>query len=403
AEGRIHGVVLVFRDVTEQERLEEELRRASTLESVGVLAGGIAHDFNNILTGILANLSLARLHTSPGDRVHVRLGEAEKAALRARDLTQQLLTFAKGGAPVKKATSLADVVRDSTAFVLSGSNVSPRFVVEAEPWVVEADAGQLSQVVQNLVLNAQQAMPEGGTLEIRLSNAALEGPTGMPLGPGRYVRLDVVDTGVGIAPQHLPRVFDPFFTTKQKGSGLGLATAYAIVRKHDGHIAVRSQLGQGTALSVYLPAAPTVTPAPVAVPPLPTERGAGRVLVMDDDALIRETAEALLGELGYAVTLARDGAEAIRVYRAALDEGQPFDAVVLDLTVPGGMGGRQAIEELRRVDPEIRAVVSSGYSEDPVMADFRRHGFTAVMAKPYTIQEMSAVLGRVVGPPEATA
>ncbi|MDP2313661.1 MAG: PAS domain S-box protein, partial [Pseudomonadota bacterium] len=394
--GNIVGAVLVFRDITDKERIDAELQRANTLESIGVLAGGIAHDFNNILTSVLANVSLARALLPPDHVASGRVGEAERAAIRARELTQQLLTFARGGAPVRTPTSLAAVVRESAGFVLSGSAIRARFGIDPHPWVVEVDAGQISQVVQNLVLNATQAMPDGGVVDIDVRNVRLEDPTGLPLPAGAYLQVDVADQGVGIERAHLRRIFDPFFTTKATGSGLGLATAYAIVQKHDGHIAVVSEPGRGARFSVYLPTS-RVQRLVEAPSPTALTRGNGRVLVMDDDAAVRATLADLLDALGYTVELTTDGADAVAAYERALRTNSRFSCAVLDLTVPGGMGGLQTVRALNVLDPHLRAIVSSGYSEDPVMAEFQRHGFVDVLRKPYTMRELSAVLARVVG------
>jgi PAS domain S-box-containing protein len=403
--GNIVGAVLVFRDITDKERIDAELQRATTLESLGVLAGGIAHDFNNILTSVLANVSLASLLLPAEHPAHARVAEAERAALRARDLTQQLLTFARGGAPVRTPTSIAAVVRESAGFVLSGSALRARYTIDPQPWVVEADAGQISQVVQNLVLNAMQALfpgaqdvPDGASIDIEVHNVHVDAPSALPLPPGAYVRVDVADHGQGIERAHLPRIFDPFFTTKPNGSGLGLASAYAIVKKHDGHIAVVSEPGHGARFSVYLPIAGVAHRAAPPDVPATVVRGVGRVLVMDDDAAVRSTIADLLGALGYSVALTADGTEAVAIWRRALDSAAPFHCALLDLTVPGGMGGLRTLRALRAVDPAVRAIVSSGYSEDPVMANFVSHGFVDVLRKPYTMREVSAVLARVVGP-----
>jgi two-component system cell cycle sensor histidine kinase/response regulator CckA len=396
AQGRIVGAVLVFRDVTEKERIEAELQRATTLESLGVLAGGIAHDFNNMLTGMLANISMARVQAYDAALVRTRLADAENAALRARDLTRQLLTFAKGGAPMRQPTQLGPLVEEWVRFTLAGSNV--RATVRGGPnaWTADVDASQIGQVVQNLVMNAQQAMPNGGDLRVSLTNVVLSEPTGLPIPGGRYLRVEIADHGVGIEPHVLPRVFDPFFTTKAKGSGLGLASAYSIVKKHDGHISVSSEPGRGTTVVVYLPASEDVGSSPHIVHPAAGDRR-GKVLLMDDDDVIRGAAVQMLALLGYRSVATASGEEAIAAYREALDRGEPFDAVILDLTVPGGMGGVPALREIRAFDPSVRAIVSSGYSADPVLARYQDHGFVDVVPKPYSMEELATVLGRVVG------
>jgi len=393
ADSKVIGMVFVFRDVTEHERLEQELIRATRLESVGVLAGGIAHDFNNILTGVMGNLALAQLDIDAKSDVGIRLRDAEKATLRARDLTQQLLTFAKGGEPVRAAVQLSTIVRETTTFALHGSNVKPIFQFETDLWPADADKGQIGRVVQNLVINAIQAMPSGGILRLSAKNEKVTGLAQPGLVPGNYVQISIADTGEGIKPEHLPRIFDPYFTTKQTGSGLGLAAVYSIVKKHRGHIDVESTLGQGTQFRIWLPVALAVTNNATTPPmPLPPEKFSGRVLFMDDEEVIRRMAVLMLKRLGFEVECAVDGAEAVAKFRMARAEGKPFTLVVMDLTVPGGMGGRDAIMLLKAIDPDVRAIVSSGYSSDPVLANYRAHGFCGVVAKPYRIDDFIQAL-----------
>jgi len=393
ADQRVIGVVLVFQDVTEKHRMEEEFFRMEKLRSLGVLAGGIAHDFNNILTGILGSISLARLSLPDELEPRVRLKEAEQATLRARDLVLQLLTFAKGGSPITENVDLNRIIRESAQFACSGSAVQCDFSLSLDLWLVHGDPGQLSQVVQNLVLNAVQSMPEGGTIRIQAENVAADG--NHPVPPGKYVRVDIQDSGIGIPPEHLPRVFDPFFTTKPRGSGLGLATVHSIIQHHEGHIGVNSQPGKGTTFSLYLPASEQ---KPEALPAR-EERlhsGGGKILIMDDEELVREVMGQMLLKLGYTVSFAADGTEALHVYQQARDQGEPFAAVIMDLTIPGGMGGKEAIGQLLQLDPQAKAIVSSGYSDDPIMSDYRAFGFTGVIAKPYKISDLSAVLQQVL-------
>lgn len=393
--GKTVGVVLVFRDITEQQKHEEERLRARKIESIGLLAGGIAHDFNNILTAIMGNLSLTRLQAGDLPQLASGLADTEKACLRARDLTQQLLTFAKGGAPVKESSPLTDVIRDSARFVTPGSLAHCDFRFADDLWPAHADRGQISQVIQNIVLNAVQAMPDGGTIRIVAENVVCDAAAGPELPPGRYVRISIRDEGCGIKPEHLSRVFDPYFTTKRRGTGLGLATAYSIVKRHDGRLTVASEPGMGTVFEIHLPAAagPVTRENP---PAAAAPRGAGRVLVMDDEEMLLVLAARALRKFGYEPVLAKDGAEAIQLYRTALDTTQPIAAVILDLTVPGGLGGRETMQRLREIDPHVRAIVSSGYSNDPVMAAFRDYGFSGVVAKPYAVEHLIAVLGEVL-------
>jgi len=381
----------IFRDVTQSRQMEVEAARAQQLESLGGLAGGIAHDFNNMLTAILGNLTLARLRSPPEGEVVARLEEAERATLRARDLTQQLLTFSRGGAPVRREVHAEDLAAEAARFALAGS--SSECVVKAADglWSAELDPAQVGQVIQNLVLNADQSMPDGGKISVWLENEEVGQGSLLPLAPGRYVRIAVTDEGAGILPEHATRVFDPYFTTKPSGTGLGLATAFSIVQRHAGHLTFTSRVGHGTTFSVYLPATGRLC-GPLCPDPDPPSRGGGRVLLMDDEEMIRAAAGDMLEFLGYRVEMARDGEEALQMYQERQRAGERFDAVVMDLTVPGGMGGREAAERLLALDSEARIVASSGYSNDPIMAEPQRYGFCGVAAKPYRLDTIAAVL-----------
>jgi len=388
--GGVAGFVIVFRDVTDAARVEEERRTVERLESVGLLAGGIAHDFNNLLAGIFGNLTLARLDLPPGSPAAERLEAAERAALRARGLTQQLLTFAKGGAPVRRLLPIGPLVADWTTFALRGAHSRPALALPDNLWPVEVDPDQLAQVIGNLVLNADQAMPGGGVVEVSARNVP-EGelPDGLaPAGP--CVEISVRDHGVGISTEQLGRVFDPYFTTKPHGSGLGLTTCQAIVRKHDGHIRVDSARGVGSVFRVYLPALPGEKTAPVEESV--ASQGQGRVLVMDDDESVRDVCRAMLERLGYEPEVVPDGADAVARYVQARESERPFAAVLMDLTVPGGMGGKDAIRALLSIDPNTRAVAVSGYSGDAVAAECQTHGFRAFVAKPFTIAALARAL-----------
>jgi len=387
-DGEIIAGIEVSRDVTYRKRMESEILRTDKLDSLGILAGGIAHDFNNLLTAIVGNISVARAQLNDNDQALRRLGEAEKACFRARDLTQQLLTFSKGGEPVKKETYITELVKDAAGFALRGSPSRCEFSIPEDLWPVEVDEGQMTQVINNLVINAHQAMPGGGMVRASCENVLVTRYNGLPLADGKYVKITVEDRGAGISKEHLNKIFDPFFTTKQKGSGLGLATSYAIVKKHEGHIAVESVPGAGAAFSVYLPARDSGPVGGNIVSPA-LRRGTGRILVMDDDPSVREVASQMLAAIGYEVTSVADGEEAIGLYEQAMREGRPFHAVIMDLTVSGGMGGAEAMRRLRQMDPGVKAIISSGYSNDPLMADYRKHNFAAVVSKPYRLLDLS--------------
>ena len=395
ADNEILGVVLVFRDVSARQQLEDERLKASKLESIGLLAGAIAHDFNNILTAILGNISLAKLYTAPEDKIYDRLSEAEKASLWAKDLTHQLLTFARGGAPVKKTLAIGEVLKDSAQFAARGSFTVCEFELTADLWAVDADEGQMRQVVHNLVLNAQQAMPNGGRVAISAQNITLPRTNSVGLPGGRYVKIKVEDSGVGIPTEFLSKIFDPYFTTKQRGSGLGLATTYSIVAKHQGLITVESQVGRGTAFWIYLPASHRAL-ADEAAGVAPQGDGSGRLLVMDDESFIRDLLTRLFTHFGYEVDSAADGETAVTMYRTAYEAKRPYDVVIMDLVIPGGIGGREAIVQLREIDPDVCALVSSGYSNDPIMSNYDQYGFAEAVAKPYKNEELRAVVERVM-------
>lgn len=392
-------VLGIIRDMTEHKKLEEETQKMQKLESLGILAGGIAHDFNNLLAAIIGNLSL--LETSPlgeGDMAE-EIELAKAASWQARGLTQQLLTFAKGGAPVKKIVSIAGLLANTVNFSLSGSKVKGELSLPEDLWRVEADEGQITQVINNMLINASQAMPHGGTVRITAENMLLEtdGDNNLPLKRGRYVRVSIQDQGVGIPGEYLHKIFDPYFSTKQDGSGLGLAISYSIIKKHNGHIRVESQPGKGTTFHIYLPALEKEIFAVKKVVEVKLHPGKEKILVMDDRQSVRHMLEDMLIDLGYEVESAGEGSEAVSLYKRARESGKGFDAVILDLTVPGGMGGKETIEELREIDPEVKAIVSSGYSTDPILSDYQCYGFRGAIAKPFEIKALSQVVGEVLG------
>ena len=396
------AILSFLTDITNIRRLEVEQQRVQKLESVSLLAGGIAHDFNNILTAILGNIGMAGAEAAPGSELRNSLEQAEKASLRAKDLTQQLLTFSKGGAPITKLSSLTQLVKDTAGFALRGSNVKCRFSILAGLWHAEIDSGQVSQVIHNLVINAQQAMPSGGSIELRAENFVLSEKqrigSGLPLMEGNYVRVIVADHGSGISAEHLEKIFDPFFTTKKTGSGLGLATSFSIARNHGGHLSVESEPGSGSTFYLYLPASTqTAAPKPARKVASKAVVGKARILVMDDEQGVREIAGRMLTHLGYAdIEFATDGAAAIKLYKAAMKSGKPFTVAVLDLTIAGGMGGIETVQKLLKIDADVRAIVSSGYADDSAMAEYRGYGFSGMVAKPYTLEQLRKALQDVM-------
>ena len=388
--GSILGSVMVIQDLTERKMMEDEMLKSSKIESLGIFAGGIAHDFNNILTSIVGNLSLLKLQTRETTMDQDILSDIENASLRARDLTQQLLTFSKGGAPIKKITSVRELVSETADFVMRGSAVKCNFL-----WNIEADEGQISQVIHNLVLNSRQAMNDSGEIWIRVQNyTALPGDHGFM--SGDYIRIIIRDEGEGIPEGIIQRIFDPYFTTKKNGSGLGLAISYSIIKKHGGHIQVDSDGKHGTTFEIYLPATTRDVAHEASLIGDITFSG-GTLLLMDDDEMVLKVGERLFSKLGFEVHSVRKGEEAVEVYNKALQDGRPYTLVVMDLTVPGGMGGREAVSILRRAHPGAKIIVSSGYSNDPVMAQYREYGFDGVIVKPYRLSELRMALFEVLG------
>ncbi len=392
---KVIGVVLVFRDVTKEKQIQKEMLKIEKLESIGVLAGGIAHDFNNILAGILGNIELASMTINPDHKATKYLEMAEKATLRATSLTQQLLTFAKGGEPIKKVSSLKEIIIDSTSFVLSGTNIKCEYDFSDSLWAAEVDKGQISQVIQNFVINARHAMSQGGKITIRCSNVSKDRAEELLLGPvDNYIEIVIRDEGIGIPQDYLSKIFEPFFTTKKKGSGLGLSICHSIIRKHGGHIRVSSEPGQGTTFYIYLPAVVTKQTKQFSNKTVPPKAN-GRILVMDDEKMVREIAKDMLENLGYEIVTVADGQMAIEAYKKEMERGRPFDAVILDITVPGGLGGEDTIKELLKIDEDATVIVSSGYANDPIMSSYERFGFKACISKPYSLRELSKVLGQV--------
>ena len=394
-DGVLSEVQWVGRDVTERMRLLEKLNKTDKIESLGVFAGGIAHDFNNYLTAIMGTVNLMKRSLSPTDPRHRRLAEAERSVMKATELTKQLLTFSKGGEPIKRTISLPTFVRETAEFALRGSDIALSVSFEPGLVPVEADEGQLFQVISNLIINAKQAMTDGGTLYVRGRNVDIDESSTVPLPGGRYAVLSIADEGSGIPKELLGKIFDPFFTTKRNGTGLGLTIVHSIVARHGGHIEVDSEVGRGTEFRIYFPASPHDLEEEERMEEAPSH-DSGRILLMDDEDAILEVGSELLRLHGYTVDTAADGEEAVAKYRQARASGEPFDVVIMDLTIRGGMGGKEAIQRLQEIDPEVRAIVSSGYSNDPVMANYRDHGFMGMVRKPYVIKDMLDTVYRLI-------
>jgi len=393
-------ILEILRDMTDHKKLEEETQKMQKLESLGILAGGIAHDFNNLLAIIIGNLSLLETCVFCGENNVEVLESAKAASWQARSLTQQLLTFSRGGSPVKKIASIAGLVTNSVSFVLSGSKVKCELSLPDDLWWAEVDEGQITQVINNIIINALQAMPQGGTIRASAENIVMrtDGDSGLlPLKRGRFVKISIKDEGGGIPKEYLHKIFDPYFTTKQSGTGLGLAISYSIIKKHNGHISVESQPGAGTAFYIYLPACEKEVLAVKKVGEVKScPRRRGRILIMDDRQPLRDMMQNMLIDLGYEVESAAEGSEAVDLYKRAKESGQGFEAVILDLTVPGGMGGKETLQNLREIDSEVKAIVASGYSTDPILSDYRHYGFCGAITKPFEIKKLRETLCQVL-------
>ncbi len=394
--------LLVLRDISDRSKSESELNRTRQLESIAALSGGIAHDYNNLLTAIIGNISLAQTYLDPDDKVFLLLSQALAASKTAKDLTQKLITFSKGGSPDKKIADVAKLVKSASEFTLSGSNLKCDFNFPNNLWPVEVDNRQIGQAIYNVIMNAREAMPQGGLLEISAENVTSSDDLSN-LRNGNYVKISITDHGKGIAKKYIDKIFNPYFSTKKmgskKGTGLGLSICHSIIQKHGGNVTVRSKYNNGTTFHIYLPSANgksrnqrAATTSEQEIPIF----GEGRVLVMDDEEMIRKLAGELLTYLGYEVDFARDGSEAVKHYKKAVAAKKPFDAVILDLTVKGGMGGKDAIQELIKIDPHVVGIVSSGYCNDPGITDYHRYGFRGVVTKPYTMGELGEKLNQVI-------
>jgi PAS domain S-box-containing protein len=398
-QGKPRQYVAIRTDITEHVRAEADRLVLNKLESTGVLAAGLAHDFNNLLTVILLDLELAQALAPPGEKLAQLLEEAKKAGVAASSLTRQLITFAKGGAPIRKPTRLSEVIQESVRPALSGANVRCEFSLAEDLWMAEVDAGQIAQVIRNLVLNAREAMPQGGVVSVRAENAVLNAQESPSLPAGDYVRVSIVDRGAGIAEDVLPKIFDPYFSMKergnQKGMGLGLTICHAVIQRHGGAITVESKVGVGTTFHIHLPASRKLgdkekPPGPTGVP------RHGRVLVMDDEEAVRKVVALTLWGMGHEVEVAENGQMAVEFYKRAQRLRRPFDVVILDLTVRAGMGGQEAIQALLEIDPAVKAIAMSGYVHDPVILEPKPHGFEGTLAKPFAVGKLEEMLCRIM-------
>ena len=387
----IIGLLGIYEDITLRKREEMELLRMQKLDSLGRLAGGIAHNFNNILTLIIGNISLAKLECSRNDVIHERLTHAEAACLKAKELSQQFLTFARGGTPVKEVVVTADLIKTNSQLALSGTKSTCKYDIAEDLWNIEADAGQIGQVLTNILINADQAMPSGGLIRLKCENVHVTHKDALPLADGKYVKISIQDQGGGIRKENLDRIFDPYFTTKESGTGLGLASAYSIVKQHEGYLGVESTSKYGTVFIIFIPASTAFAPAAQ-----PGESsivtGDGRILLMDDDKIVLDVVGTMLKHLGNDFEVAEDGQKALDLYEKAMKSGSSFDLVLMDLVVPNGMGGYECIPKLLSLDPKAKVVVSSGYSNDPIMANYKKHGFTGILKKPYSLVELSRLV-----------
>ncbi|MCP4187791.1 MAG: PAS domain S-box protein, partial [Gammaproteobacteria bacterium] len=392
----IHAVAS---DITDRKTLEEQLQQAMKMESIGTLAGGIAHDFNNILTGLFGNIEQAKLQLPAEHAAYSYIQNADQALEKATSLTKQLLTFAKGGDPLLEMTNVGQIIRDSINFSLSGSNIKTTINLPNDLWHVRADKGQLSQVITNLVINANQAMSFGGMLTIEVENITNLNNSFAPHLSGEVVKLSISDVGCGISVEDQKQIFDPYFTTKYTGSGLGLTTVHSIINKHGGHIDVKSEPDVGSTFTIYLPADSSLPQTIETTSSDVTDKTGtktGNILVMDDDEMILNLLKDMLETFGYSVDCAIDGTEVIEKYISAKKSGDPFDVVIMDLTIPGSMGGKEAMKELLTIDPKVKAVVSSGYSTDSIMANYKEYGFSGRLIKPFQMKELQKELSHLI-------
>lgn len=391
---------IVMSDITDRKFAEEAQLKLHKLESVGTLAGGIAHDFNNILATIQGYIELAKMDITPGNKGYNRMISIEKSILQATELTKRLITFAKGGDPIRVITNISAMVKNAILSSIGESPVGMKFYLDSDLWPAEIDEGQICQVIRNLVINAVEAMPEGGMLTVRVKNMTVNEQDRLPLSNGDYIRISLEDKGAGITRESLPVIFDPYFSTKQRGSekgmGLGLSVCHSVVSKHDGCIIVESEERKGSTFHVYLPA--VVNDASLIKKPKPDEKpGAkSRILVMDDDATIRDMLSELLVAMGYDVETADDGLAAIDLYIEAMESRKPYQMLILDLTVPGGVGGKLTMERLRVINPDVKCIILSGYTDDPVIQNYQQYGFGGALTKPFTLKDLQNIFANIL-------
>ena len=390
----------VIRDISVRRAREEQKQHLTKkkLESVGVLAGGIAHDFNNLLTAILGNIELAETYIDSTNKAHPLLKEAQKASIRAKELSQQLLTFARGDEPVKRISSIAKIITDSTDFVLHGSSVLCDYDIPNDLWLAEVDTGQISQVIQNIILNARYAMPLGGAIKINCQNIPDISKELPSLPFGKYLKITIHDSGSGILSKYIDKIFDPYFSTKQEGNGLGLAICHSIIGKHGGNISVQSEINKGTVFTIFLPASTIIAKEPTSLKHDTVEAvHKATILVMDDEAIVRHMLKQMLSHLGHEVLMAENSQEAIELYNEYAESNRTIDIVFMDLFIPGEKGGKETVREILRINPDAKVVVASGYSNDQIMADFQEYGFVASIKKPFQLPIIETLINELLG------
>ncbi|MCP4151844.1 MAG: PAS domain S-box protein [bacterium] len=396
-EGVFLGGVEIIQDFTERYKMEEEIQKVQKLESIGILAGGIAHDYNNMLTAIMGNLSMAQFISKPNAQTSFFLEEAGKAARKAKLLTEQLLTFSTEGEPLKQTIAIEKLIEGTAEFVLSGSTITCKTYFQGDLDNIAADKSQVIQLIRNIILNSLQAMPHGGQMAIAGKNVVFDGKNGLSLPPGKYIEISIKDSGTGIATENISKLFDPFFTTREKGKGLGLSIAYSISKRHAGTITAHSKLGEGAEFRIYFPSLKEeISKEPLAPVRKIAKKRTGHILFMDDELSVRLVAEEMLLRINFDPVMASDGLEAVELYENAFKEGNPFDIVIMDLTVPSGMDGKEAMPKLLAIAPDVRVIVSSGYSNDPVMASYKEYGFCGILPKPYDINELKQALDKYI-------